>query len=74
MPLHPRARHANGLVRRVQLRRPEPTATRAVEGDGEPRPADDVDELAWFGPDELPEEMAFSHQDELLRNWAARRR
>ena len=45
-----------------------------VEGDGEPRPADDVDELAWFGPDELPEEMAFSHQDELLRNWAARRR
>ena len=45
-----------------------------VEGDGEPRPADDVEELAWFGPDELPEEMAFSHQDELLRNWAARRR
>ena len=45
-----------------------------VEGDGEPRPADDVDELAWFGPDELPEEMAFSHQDELLRAWAARRR
>ena len=45
-----------------------------VEGDGEPRPADDVEELAWFGPDELPEEMAFSHQDELLRAWAARRR
>ena len=45
-----------------------------VEGDGDPRPADDVEELAWFGPDELPEEMAFSHQDELLRARAARRR
>jgi ADP-ribose pyrophosphatase YjhB (NUDIX family) len=44
-----------------------------VEGDGEPRAADDVDELRWFGPDELPGEMAFPHQDELLRAWAARR-
>jgi len=43
-----------------------------VEADGEPRPADDVEELAWFGPDELPAEMAFPHQDELLRRWAAR--
>jgi ADP-ribose pyrophosphatase YjhB (NUDIX family) len=43
-----------------------------VEADGEPRAADDADELAWFGPDELPEEMAFSHQDELLRVWARR--
>jgi 8-oxo-dGTP diphosphatase len=43
-----------------------------VEADGDPRPADDVEELAWFGPDELPDEMAFPHQDELLRAWAAR--
>jgi ADP-ribose pyrophosphatase YjhB (NUDIX family) len=43
-----------------------------VSGEGEPKPADDVDDLAWFGPGELPAEMAFSHQDELLRRWAAR--
>ena len=43
-----------------------------MRGEGEPRPADDVDELAWFGPEELPAEMAFAHQDELLRRWAAR--
>ena len=29
-------------------------------------------ELAWFGPAELPDEMAFPHQAELLRGWAAR--
>jgi ADP-ribose pyrophosphatase YjhB (NUDIX family) len=45
-----------------------------VTADGEPQPADDVDELRWFGPDELPSEMAFAHQDELLREWAARAR
>jgi ADP-ribose pyrophosphatase YjhB (NUDIX family) len=44
-----------------------------VRGDGEPRPADDVDELRWFGADELPDEMAFPHQDRLLREWAERR-
>src|SRR5262249_19713272 len=43
-----------------------------VEADGDPRPADDVEELAWFGPAELPGEMAFPHQSELLRAWAAR--
>jgi 8-oxo-dGTP diphosphatase len=43
-----------------------------VEADGDPRPADDVEELAWFGPAELPGEMAFPHQAELLRGWAAR--
>jgi ADP-ribose pyrophosphatase YjhB (NUDIX family) len=43
-----------------------------VDCDGEPRPADDVAELAWFGPGELPAEMAFPHQDEVLRAWAAR--
>jgi ADP-ribose pyrophosphatase YjhB (NUDIX family) len=41
-----------------------------VAADGDPRPADDVEQLAWVGPDELPEEMAFAHQDELLRDWA----
>jgi ADP-ribose pyrophosphatase YjhB (NUDIX family) len=43
-----------------------------VEGDGDPSAADDAEELAWFGPDELPDEMAFSHQDRLLHAWAAR--
>jgi ADP-ribose pyrophosphatase YjhB (NUDIX family) len=44
-----------------------------VRGDGEPRPADDVAELAWFGPDELPAEMAFESQPRVLRAWAERR-
>ena len=43
-----------------------------VEADGDPRAADDAEEVAWFGPDELPDEMAFPHQDGLLRSWAAR--
>ena len=43
-----------------------------VEADGDPRPADDAEELAWFGPDDLPDEMAFPHQRELLAAWAAR--
>ena len=43
-----------------------------VHADGEPHAADDVEELRWFAPDELPGEMAFRHQDELLRAWAAR--
>ena len=43
-----------------------------VHGKGEPRPGDDVGELAFFGPRELPAELAFPHQDELLRSWAGR--
>jgi ADP-ribose pyrophosphatase YjhB (NUDIX family) len=43
-----------------------------VRGEGEPRAADDVAELAWFAPDELPDEMAFASQNEVLRLWAAR--
>jgi ADP-ribose pyrophosphatase YjhB (NUDIX family) len=43
-----------------------------VRGDGEPRADDDVAELAWFGPDELPAEMAFASQNEVLALWAAR--
>jgi ADP-ribose pyrophosphatase YjhB (NUDIX family) len=43
-----------------------------VEADGDPAPADDVEELAWFGPEELPEEMAFPSQNEVLRLWRER--
>jgi ADP-ribose pyrophosphatase YjhB (NUDIX family) len=43
-----------------------------VRGDGEPVAADDVAELAWFGPGELPGEMAFASQHTVLRLWAAR--
>jgi ADP-ribose pyrophosphatase YjhB (NUDIX family) len=43
-----------------------------VGGEGEPRAADDVAELRWFGPDELPAELAFAHQNDLVRNWAAK--
>jgi len=44
-----------------------------VHGEGEPQAADDVAELAWFAPDELPGEMAFATQTEVLRRWIARR-
>jgi 8-oxo-dGTP diphosphatase len=40
-----------------------------VRGDGEPEAADDVEELRWFAPDELPEEMAFPTQHVVLRRW-----
>jgi ADP-ribose pyrophosphatase YjhB (NUDIX family) len=46
--------------------------TYIVHGEGEPVAADDVEELRWFGPDELPE-MAFPGQDAVLAAWAARR-
>ena len=39
---------------------------------GEPRAADDVDELRWFATDELPSEMAFPGQNRLLAAWALR--
>lgn len=40
---------------------------------GEPIAADDVAELRWFAPDELPpeEEFAFAHHPRLLAEWAA---
>jgi ADP-ribose pyrophosphatase YjhB (NUDIX family) len=44
-----------------------------VRAEGDPRPADDVAELRWFAPGELPEEMAFPSQDRVLRTWADRR-
>ena len=43
-----------------------------VRGDGEPQAADDVAELAWFAPDELPTEMAFPSQHRVLALWASR--
>ncbi len=45
-----------------------------VAAEGEPRAADDVDELAWFGPDELPAQMAFPHQHVVLEVWRSRTR
>ena len=38
---------------------------------GEPAPADDVAELRWFAPDELPptEELAFRNNDQVLSRW-----
>jgi ADP-ribose pyrophosphatase YjhB (NUDIX family) len=45
-----------------------------VHGEGEPHADDDVAELAWFGPDELPAEMAFASQELVLDAWLARRR
>jgi 8-oxo-dGTP diphosphatase len=46
----------------------------AVSRDGDPRPGDDVAELRWFAPDELPapEEFAFPSHPDLASLWAAR--
>lgn len=49
------------------------SVTWIVRADGDPVPADDVEELRWFAPAELPEEMAFPGQDRVLRDWARRR-
>lgn len=35
---------------------------------GEPEPADDVAEIGWFAPDEMPE-LAFAHDSEILSAW-----
>ena len=45
---------------------------RAVSG--EPKPADDVDDLRWFAPDELPgpEELAFVNVALVLVEWRSR--
>jgi ADP-ribose pyrophosphatase YjhB (NUDIX family) len=42
-------------------------------GEGEPRPADDVAELAWFAPWELPaaHDFAFTNSVEILDAWRA---
>jgi ADP-ribose pyrophosphatase YjhB (NUDIX family) len=41
---------------------------------GKPSPADDVADLAWFAPDELPaeEEFAFRNSVEALEEWRGR--
>ena len=46
------------------------SVTYRVTGDGDPVAADDVAELRWFSPDELPDEMAFPGQDSVLREWS----
>ncbi len=43
-----------------------------VEGEGEPRPGDDVAEVRFFGRDELPERIAFEAQRQAIREWARR--
>ena len=48
------------------------SVTWIVRGDGDPVAADDVEELRWFPPDALPDEMAFPGQDDVLRAWARR--
>lgn len=40
---------------------------------GEPVAASDVAELRWFGPDELPEALAFEHEHRLLAAWRSDR-
>lgn len=46
----------------------------ATAGPGDAEAADDVSELGWFTPDELPaeDEFAFVHTPEALRVWRAR--
>ncbi len=46
--------------------------TYIVTGDGEPVANDDVEELRWFAPDEIPSEMAFPSQNAVLATWAGR--
>jgi ADP-ribose pyrophosphatase YjhB (NUDIX family) len=46
------------------------SVTWVVTGEGEPAPADDVAELAFFAPSELPSEMAFPGQNRVLAEWA----
>jgi len=36
---------------------------------GEPRPGDDASEVGFFGPDELPEDIAFATHRRVLARW-----
>jgi ADP-ribose pyrophosphatase YjhB (NUDIX family) len=45
------------------------SVTYRVTASGEPVAADDVAELRWFAPAELPAEMAFPGQEIVLREW-----
>ncbi|HEV2107959.1 MAG TPA: NUDIX hydrolase [Thermomicrobiales bacterium] len=42
----------------------------ASRGEGTPSPGDDLEEVAWFGLDELPE-LAFGHDREIIAAWRA---
>jgi 8-oxo-dGTP diphosphatase len=45
----------------------------ALLGEGRLEPADDVAELRWFAPDEVPVgELAFGHIEDVLSAWRAR--
>lgn len=46
------------------------SVTYRATASGEPVAADDVAELRWFAPGELPAEMAFPGQESVLREWA----
>jgi 8-oxo-dGTP diphosphatase len=46
------------------------SVTYRATASGEPAAADDVAELRWFAPAELPAEMAFPGQESVLREWA----
>jgi 8-oxo-dGTP diphosphatase len=48
------------------------SVTYRVTADGDPVPDDDVAELRWFAPDELPAEMAFPGQQKVLAEWSRR--
>jgi ADP-ribose pyrophosphatase YjhB (NUDIX family) len=43
---------------------------RALAPTGEPVPTSDVTQLQWFGPGEIPDDLSFPHEYELLRRWA----
>lgn len=49
------------------------SVTYRVTAHGDPVADDDVAELRWFAPDELPEEMAFPGQERVLAEWSALR-
>jgi ADP-ribose pyrophosphatase YjhB (NUDIX family) len=36
---------------------------------GEPRPASDASEMAWFAPHELPSDLAFLSDYQALEDW-----
>jgi hypothetical protein len=46
---------------------PEPALILGTSG--EPRPASDVSELAWFAPHELPSDLAFRSNYQALEDW-----
>jgi len=39
---------------------------------GTERPADDIAELQWFAPAELPSDLAFKHAHDVLARWTER--